>query len=235
MFLIWGQSDFAFSQTATPDTARSLNPYKTVTRSLILPGWGQLNQERLPEAALFYAVSAHFYYNAFFQYYHYRKGKAKKRYYAFRRNLSAALFTHLVNVVDAADVAFRLKPKGWQGGLLSDKPLKSPWGAALRSAMLPGWGQVYIESYLKAVGFLLADGYLFYKSRQADIRYRRTKETRYRDDRSRYNWYFGLAYLLTVADAYAGAYLYRFDDAIRLTVVPMADKSYLGIYFNVSF
>jgi len=34
--------------------------------------------------------------------------------------------------------------------LLSDEPLKSPWGAVARSAVLPGWGQVYNEQYWKA-------------------------------------------------------------------------------------
>ena len=27
---------------------------------------------------------------------------------------------------------------------------KSPWGAVLRSAIIPGWGQIYNESYIKA-------------------------------------------------------------------------------------
>lgn len=225
----------ARAQKAPADSIRPLNPYWTMVRSLVLPGWGQVVEERLPQAAFFYVAAWHFYYNAFFHYYHYQKGGAKHHYDSFRWNLSAGLFIHALNVIDAADVAFRKKPVGWQGGLFSDKPLKSPWGAALRSAMIPGWGQLYTESYLKAVGFFAVDAYLLARIKLADNRYHQTRNTKYRDERSKYIWYLGAAYFLTVADAYASAYLYKFDQAMRLTLMPVAGKHYLGMNIHVRF
>ena len=243
-YLLWGILFFALcpgfvnkaqAQEAPVDSLKALNPYWLTIRSVVLPGWGQVVQERLPQAAFFYAASWHFYYNAFFHYYHYQKGKAKHHYYSFRWNLTAGLFIHALNVLDAADVAFREKLVGWQGGLFSDKPLKSPWGAALRSAMVPGWGQLYTGSYLKAVGFFAADAYLLVRVKLADNRYHQTRRTQYRDERSKYIWYLGAAYFLTVADAYASAYLYKFDQAMKLTIFPAAGKHYWGMNIHVRF
>lgn len=217
------------------DTSIHLQPMSSIWRSALLPGWGQIHQERLAQAFFFYISATNFYYNAFFHLYHYNKGHAPKHLYLFRYHFSAALFVHLVNLIDVTDTAFRLKPTGWQGGLLNDKPLKSPWGAALRSAIMPGWGQIYTKSYWKAAGYMAVDGYLFYKIRQADIRYRSSREIKFRDDRSRYSWYFGLAYFITIADAYANAYLYRFDDAVRLTVAPQSLNEQVGFGIYVFF
>ena len=206
-----------------------------ITRSVIIPGMGQIYQERLGYGAFFYGVSAIFYYNTFFNLYRYKKTDDKNYYNKFRNNLSAALFFHLLNIIDVTDAAIHDCPEGWQGSLLSDKPLKSPWGAALRSGVFPGWGQLYNKSYFKAAGYMLVDGYLFYKIRQNDIKYRDTKNTKYRDKRSKYSWYFGLAYLLTMADAYAGAYLYKFDESMEMTVLPAIDNDFVGVHLYVRF
>lgn len=206
-----------------------------ITRSLIIPGMGQLYQDRLGHAAFFYGTSFIFYYNTFFYLYKYDKTDHKNYYNKFKTNLSAALFIHLLNVFDVTDAALHDCPKGWQGELLSDKPLKSPWGAVIRSAVIPGWGQFYNESYFKTVGYMAVDGFLFYKIREYDIKYRHTDKTRYRDKRSKYSWYFGVAYLLTMADAYAGAYLYKFDDAMRMTVLPVIENDAIGVQLSVIF
>jgi len=235
LFLLTGIMFYGVESLQAQDSVHVLNPYTTTLKSFIVPGWGQVNQERLWEGAVFYFGSLHFYYNAFFHLYHYNKGRARGHLTAFRWNLSAALFIHLTNVIDAADVAFRLKPTGWQGGLFSDKPLKSPWGAALRSAMLPGWGQIYTRSYWKAAGFFMANLYLAFRAHQADINYRSTGQIKYRDERSKFSWYFGAAYLLTMADAYASAYLYKFDEAMKLTFVPSFGKNFLGFHAQIRF
>jgi hypothetical protein len=229
---IWGQSIIVNPDSALSDSTAAI---PAVLRSVFVPGWGQIYQDRLLEGVMLYGSSAYYYYNAFFQLYHYRKGYAQHHLVKFRSNLQMALFLHLINLVDIVDTSFRVKPSGWQGGLLQDKPLKSPWGAALRSAILPGWGQLYTESYWKAAGYIAVDGYLFYKIREADIRYRGSRETKYRDDRSRYSWYFGLAYMITIADAYADAYLYRFNDAMRLTVIPDLNPESVGLAVQVRF
>ncbi len=206
-----------------------------ITRSLLIPGMGQLYQERLGHAAFFYGTSFIFYYNTFFYLYRYDKTDHRNYYNKFRSNLSAAIFIHLLNVIDVTDASMHDCPTGWHGELLSDRPLKSPWGAVLRSAVIPGWGQLYNESYLKAVGYMIVDGYLFYKVRENDIKYRDTDKIRFRDKRSKYSWYFGIAYLLTMADAYAGAYLYKFDESMKMTVLPVIERKFYGIQLNVKF
>ncbi len=43
------------------DSSKYLNPYVSTLKSLIVPGWAQVNQERLWQAAFFYFGSLHFY------------------------------------------------------------------------------------------------------------------------------------------------------------------------------
>ena len=107
--------------------------------------------------------------------------------------------------------------------LLSDQPLKSPWGAVLRSAVLPGWGQVYNKSYLKgAIAFSLNS---FWSWRIVHYQ-RRWEDTGLQVNRDRRNdsyWFFGITYLLTLVDAYVDAYLFGFEDAMELTWRPPPD------------
>lgn len=229
---LWAQNKLA-DPISKQDSIRA--PLSAIIRSTIVPGWGQIYQERLINGAFFYAASGTFYYRSLFHINQYNKGNSRKHYNLFRSNLSVAIFFHLLNLMDVTDAAYHESPKGWQGELLGDEPLKSPWGATLRSAILPGWGQLYNESYLKAAGYLLIDGYLFYRIRQADIHYRDSKETKYLEDRSRYSWYFGVAYFLTMADAYAGAYLYKFEEAMQVTVVPAVKHQFIGVQACVMF
>jgi len=110
---------------------------------------------------------------------------------------------------------------------------KSPWGAVARSAILPGWGQYYNESYWKIPlvwGFL---GYYTYGWIQSNNDYKtyqdlytkslaenytgvsssvllREREF-YRDQRDLFAVYFGLAYFLTLVDSYVDAHLFDFD------------------------
>ncbi len=102
---------------------------------------------------------------------------------------------------------------------------KSPWGAVLRSAIIPGWGQIYNESYLKApviwgIGAALVYGWIYYnkdykyyknlyiQNPQIGI-YQRQRDF-YRDQRDLFSIYLGLAYLLNMVDAYVDAQLFDF-------------------------
>ena len=58
--------------------------------------------------------------------------------------------------------------------LLSDTPIKSPMGAVLRSAILPGWGQFYNEKYLKAIFVLSVNGALAYAIYHYDDQWEKT-------------------------------------------------------------
>ncbi len=101
--------------------------------------------------------------------------------------------------------------------LLSDQPLKSPWGAVARSALLPGWGQLYNEQYWKAGLAFSVNAFLGYHIFWYQHRWKSTGDKVYQGKRNLYTWYFSLAYLLTMVDAYVDAYLYKFDEAMDIT------------------
>lgn len=101
---------------------------------------------------------------------------------------------------------------------------KSPWGAVLRSAVIPGWGQFYNESYWKIpvvwgfAGWFVYnwidtnDEYLknrsLYVSTNENIYLRRRDF--YRDQRDNFAIYLALTYLLNLIDAYVDAHLFDF-------------------------
>jgi len=101
---------------------------------------------------------------------------------------------------------------------------KSPWKAILLSAIVPGLGQIYNESYLKApiiwgIEGLLAAGWIFNHERYKDNRtlfnrtqiedYRRIRDF-YRDQRDLFTIYISLVYILNLVDAYVDAHLFDF-------------------------
>jgi hypothetical protein len=107
---------------------------------------------------------------------------------------------------------------------------KSPWGAVLRSAVLPGFGQFYNQSYWKIPVVWGAMGYLGYQwdrnnklykknrdlyesslssSPAGDETYKEIREF-YRDQRDLVAVFIGLAYFLNLVDAYVDAHLFDF-------------------------
>lgn len=102
---------------------------------------------------------------------------------------------------------------------------KSPWGAVLRSAIIPGWGQIYNESYWKVpivwgiTGWLVyvwVDNNNLYKDNRnlfiqtGDDRYKRFRDF-YRDQRDQFAIYIVLTYFLNLVDAYVDAHLFDFS------------------------
>lgn len=106
---------------------------------------------------------------------------------------------------------------------------KSATGAMIRSAIIPGWGQFYNESYWKIPviwGFL---GYFAYEAVDFNNQYHdyaslAEKETniaikeRYvrnknicRDNRDSFYVYMALTYLINLVDSYVDAHLFDFD------------------------
>lgn len=109
---------------------------------------------------------------------------------------------------------------------------KSAWGAVLRSAVIPGWGQFYNQSYWKVpvVWGVTAwfvynwidnnNNYTTYKNAyykdlrdSADVNLT-SNDRRYRDfyhdQRDLFAIYLGLAYLLNLVDAYVDAHMFDF-------------------------
>ena len=108
---------------------------------------------------------------------------------------------------------------------------KSPMGALLRSAVLPGWGQFYNESYWKIPIVWGASGWFIYMwidrnnlyKEYQDLYIQSITETSggnqqlkslrnfYRDNRDQFAIYFTITYLLNLVDAYVDAHLFDFD------------------------
>lgn len=108
---------------------------------------------------------------------------------------------------------------------------KSPWGAVGRSAVLPGWGQFYNESYWKipiiwgVMGwftYLYIENNDLYKqygdlykesledSQNGNSNYRSARDF-YRNERDQWALFLGLTYFLNLVDAYVDAHLFDFS------------------------
>ncbi len=109
--------------------------------------------------------------------------------------------------------------------LLSDQPLKKPMRAVLRSAIIPGWGQFYNQQYLKAGIAFAVNGYFIYRILDYHQQWRTTHDQGFRDRRNLYTWYLGAVYALTLLDAYVDAYLYGFDQAMEISLLPAINKN----------
>jgi hypothetical protein len=114
----------------------------------------------------------------------------------------------------------------------STGPTKSPAIALLLSAVLPGAGQVYNESYWKVpviAGFgiyfvsqwlqnnRLADDYRNRYAQSGDSRDLTVRDF-YKNQRDTFTWYFVILYLLNIADAYVDASLYNFNVSDDLSI-----------------
>lgn len=135
---------------------------------------------------------------------------------------------------------------------------KSPMGAVWRSLVLPGWGQIYTESYWKAPLFIGATGVLVYfiwdnhnkfvdKSYEVKSMKRispdnpnleiliNQRET-YRDNRDRNGLLLLGVYVLSAVDAYVDAHLFDFDvsDKVNISFFPTMSE-HPGIGFQVRF
>ncbi|RMG66688.1 MAG: hypothetical protein D6715_06355 [Calditrichaeota bacterium] len=98
--------------------------------------------------------------------------------------------------------------------LFSDEPLHSPWGALLRSAVLPGWGQVYNRQYWKAAGVVVVHAVLLERALHFNRLYQQRKDRSLRRTRNTFYWLLGAAYLLNLLDAFVDAYLFGFDQVM---------------------
>lgn len=121
---------------------------------------------------------------------------------------------------------------------------KSPTIAMLKSALIPGWGQFYNESYWKIpvvwgfLGYYLSvwisqnQKYNLYKDKYSQsistlIPDGDTQLKKYRDfyhnQRDEFTIYIFITYFLNIVDAYVDSHLFDFN------VTPDIDKIHLGI------
>lgn len=121
---------------------------------------------------------------------------------------------------------------------------KSPMKAVIRSGLVPGWGQLYNEQYLKSGLVFVIEGLLIgavvVEHRRADDALQESKNisksdaqreaawlrySRRIDKRNTYLWYWAGAKFLSMVDAYVDAHLYRFEEgpfAVHIEVRPEA-------------
>lgn len=106
---------------------------------------------------------------------------------------------------------------------------RSPWGAVVRSAVVPGFGQFYNESYWKipiiwGTAALLVSGWVYNNDLYKDNSnlyiqtsdpfykaYYKNSRDFYRDQRDLFTIYLSLLYLLNLVDAYVDAHLFDFN------------------------
>lgn len=151
-------------------------------------------------------------------------------------------------------------------GELAEKPApsgkfemsKSPWGAIWRSLVLPGWGQIYVESYWKAPIFVAGAGTMValivwnnerFQNAVDEIElveaedsedYRlynlRKKREFYRDNRDMSAFYLLAVYTLATIDAYTGAHLYDFTVDDDISLYPSIDRGGgVGLSIRINF
>lgn len=104
------------------------------------------------------------------------------------------------------------------------RPKKSTTGAVFRSLAVPGWGQLYTESYIKSFAFFAAEtSFLIGISRSNDdMQAAKTAddfpaEKFYRSNRNKLIWWFAAIKLLSMGDAYVDAQLFKIDITPELT------------------
>jgi hypothetical protein len=120
---------------------------------------------------------------------------------------------------------------------------KSPWGAVLRSAILPGFGQFYNESYWKipviwGVGALFISGWVYNNNLYQDNKnlfietgnslYKLNRDF-YRDQRDNFTIYLVILYILNLVDAYVDAHLFDF------TIEQDFNSGYSRVNFRYNF
>ena len=106
---------------------------------------------------------------------------------------------------------------------------KSAWGAVLRSAIIPGWGQVYNEAYWKVPVIWGVLGYLMYDWKYCNDLYTKYRDLYsasipvnpnstylnerefYKDERDLFAVFIGLTYFLNLIDSYVDAQLFDFS------------------------
>ncbi len=142
----------------------------------------------------------------------------------------------------SALLVMAIVPQGYCQAPDSVKVRKTnPTGALLRSAFVPGWGQLYNRKYIKAVIFAAGEGWLAYgiyddwkdanrheenfKAAVDDPIYQAAEFEKFEDARDSRNlkmWFMAAAIFYSMFDAYVDAHLSDFEQADK------AFEVYLG-------
>ncbi len=102
----------------------------------------------------------------------------------------------------------------------------------LLSAVIPGGGQFYTENYWKGILFLGAEGTLGYYAIKFHQDFKTTGNSSNLSRRNNLLWWIASVKLLSLADAYVSANMYKFKDMAKLSFDFDRDKIYLGVAIN---
>jgi hypothetical protein len=113
-------------------------------------------------------------------------------------------------------ISIGTKQQNKEDNRLDKKPHRSPLQAVCFSAVVPGGGQLYTQQYLRAVAFAGGLGYLGYCYHREDtsaIGNPDQDDYNYHNKRRRkYKWWFAGIWILSLADAYVDAHMFKFDE-----------------------
>jgi hypothetical protein len=177
----------------------------------------------------------------------------KKSYYSFmntRINKYDTLITDTAKVIQSDSNITVVKPKTNTSQKFRMK--KSPTKAVLFSAVLPGAGQFYNQSYWKIpiiAGLVGYFGYEYFRQNNlykdkrdeyiatqtpenpsGDLNLKALREF-YRGQRDDFVWYFTIVYVLNLVDAYIDAHLFDFD--VKDEMIERGGKSGREVKFNM--
>ena len=115
---------------------------------------------------------------------------------------------------------------------------KSSTGAMLRSAILPGWGQLYNGQKLKAAlvfggGLAIVGNAIYYNQLAVESSVLEGKET-FEGYRSRALWWLLAFYVLNILDAYVDAELWDFDTGPDLGCSHVTNRMACKVTFRFS-
>ena len=122
----------------------------------------------------------------------------------------------------------------------------------IRSAILPGWGQVYNNKFLKALVYMGGEVYFAIKYIELDdelknlrIDFEKTGQVLINQkdledkehERNGWGWLFTAGYLLAIGDAFVDAHLYGLNgnNDISVGVGSGVDRSSLMLQINMEF
>lgn len=88
---------------------------------------------------------------------------------------------------------------------------KSPYLAMLLSSIIPGSGQFYCENYIKSIMIIGAEGAFGYYAYQ----YHKDNQV---SKRNNMLWWLATIKVISIADAYVTANMYKFNEQMRLSV-----------------
>lgn len=96
--------------------------------------------------------------------------------------------------------------------------MPNPTGAAVRSLILPGWGQAYVQQPFKAAiygglefGFILSTYRQHRLFKEALDDNRENDAEAYKENRNKISWYIAGVIIISMMDAYVDAHLFDFD------------------------